>query len=330
MKPFLIKLNYITYKVQFWKHILERIQNNQKVYVLTVIENFGSSPGRKGFKMLVSQDEFIYGSIGGGVMEFSLVEEAQQLLQKEHSPTYIKKQIHKGNIKDGSGMICSGEQTVAFHCLQSEHITTIQELLICLQNGEKGSLHLTSTSFSFSRKTIENQFDYQINTNTDWFFKEHIGFKETLYIIGGGHVGVSVSELFLKLGFHVVIFDNRENLNTLENNDFAHQKRVIDYNSVSNHITEGNASYVAIMTNKYTDDKLVLSKLLKSNYKFIGVLGSKAKLKTMWDVLLQDGFTQEELNTVHAPIGISIKSETPEEIAISIAAQIIQIKNDNK
>ncbi|MCF2874387.1 MULTISPECIES: XdhC family protein [unclassified Tenacibaculum] len=316
--------------MEFWKHVLEQLQNNQKLYVLTVIENFGSSPGRKGFKMLVTQNKFIYGSVGGGVMEFSLVEEAQELLQKEHSPTFIKKQIHKGNIKDGSGMICSGEQTVAFHCLHSEHITTIQELLNCLQKREKGSLQLTPNSFTFTKETIENQFDYLINTNNDWYFKEHIGFKETLYIIGGGHVGVAVSELFIKLGFHVVIFDNRENLNTLENNKFAHQKQVIDYNNVSDYIIKGNTSYVAIMTNKYTDDKLVLSKLLKNNYKFMGVLGSKAKLKTMWDVLLQEGFTQKELNTVHAPIGISIKSETPEEIAVSIAAQIIQVKNLGK
>jgi xanthine dehydrogenase accessory factor len=83
------------------------------------------------------------------------------------------------------------------------------------------------------------------------------------------------------------------------------------------------------MTNKYTDDKLVLSKLIKNNYKFIGVLGSKAKLKTMWEVLLKEGITKERLDTIYAPIGISIKSETPEEIAVSIAAQIIQIKNKN-
>ena len=313
--------------MKFWKHVLNKLQDNQKIYVLTVIENFGSSPGRKGFKMLVAQNKFIYGSVGGGVMEFSLVEEAQQLLQENNSPTFIKKQIHKGNIKDGSGMICSGEQTVAFHCLDTNHIPIIQNILNCLQNGEKGTLNLTPTSFSFSNKSIENQFDYQINTTDDWFFKEHIGFKETLYIVGGGHVGVAVSELFIKLDFHVVIFDNRENLNTLENNQTAHKKQVIDYNDIENYIEESSSSYVAIMTNKYTDDKLVLSKLLKNNYKFLGVLGSKAKLQTMWEVLQNEGFTQEELNKVHAPIGLSIKSETPEEIAVSIAAQIIQIKN---
>ncbi|PKV51737.1 xanthine dehydrogenase accessory factor [Aquimarina sp. MAR_2010_214] len=313
----------------FWQHILEKLQDNQKVYVLTVIENFGSSPGRKGFKMLVAQDGFIFGSIGGGVMEFSLVEETKQLLKEGIDNIFIKKQIHKGNIKDGSGMICSGEQTVAFHCLDSHHISTVQGILTGIQNGEKGTLSLTPDSFYFSYKFIENQFEYKINSNNDWFFNEHVGYKETLYIVGGGHVGVAVSELFVKLGFFVVVFDNRENLNTLKNNHSAHQKQVVDYADISNYILEGSSSYVAIMTNKYTDDKLALSKLIGRNYTFIGVLGSKAKLETMWNVMLKEGFTQEELDRIYAPIGLSIKSESPEEIAISIAAQIIKIKNTN-
>ena len=313
--------------MEFWQQLHTKLQNKQKVYLLTVIENLGSSPGRKGFKMLIAEDGFIFGSVGGGVMEFALVEEAKQLLQQENPPTFIKKQIHKGNIKDGSGMICSGEQTVAFHCLDAKHVSIISTIISSLQHGKKGTLHLSPTLFDFTSHTLENQFEYNINSKEDWYFKEHIGFKETLYIVGGGHVGVAVSELFVKLGFYVVVFDNRENLNTLENNQTAHKKQVIDYNNIENYIEESSSSYVAIMTNKYTDDKLVLSKLLKNNYSFLGVLGSRAKLQTMWEVLQNKGFTQKELNKVHAPIGLSIKSETPEEIAVSIAAQIIQIKN---
>ena len=311
----------------FWQHILAKLQDDQKVYVLTVIENFGSSPGRKGFKMLVAQDGFIFGSVGGGVMEFALVEEAQQLLKEERSSVFLKKQIHKGKVKDGSGMICSGEQTVVFHCLDFNNISTIEQILKCLEVGENGTLRLTPHSFSFSEKTLAGQFDYQINSKEDWFFEEYIGFRETLYIVGGGHVGVAVAELLVKLGFYVVVFDNRENLNTLENNEFAHQKLVIDYNRVGEYIKEGAESYVAIMTNKYTDDQLVLSKLIKNNYAFLGVLGSSAKLKIMWEVMLKEGFTPAELDAVHAPIGLPIKSETPEEIAVSIAAQVIQVKN---
>ena len=172
--------------------------------------------------------------------------------------------------------------------------------------------------------------DHQIISSEDWYFEEHIGFRETLYIVGGGHVGVAVSQLFEQLGFYVIVIDNRKNLNTFDNNNFAHQKKVIDYNDIQDHIDQGKNNYVAIMTNKYTEDKLVVSRLIKNNYKFIGVLGSKAKLKTMWKALLNEGITREELNAIKAPIGLSIKSETPEEIAVSIAAQIIQVKNLNR
>ena len=313
--------------MKFWQYLLTKLHDNQKVYVLTVIENFGSSPGRKGFKMLVAEDGFIFGSVGGGVMEFSLVEEAKTLLKENISRNFIKKQIHKGNIKDGSGMICSGEQTVAFHCLNSSHISSIEELFSCLKNGEKGSLLLSPKSFYFSHKILENQFEYQIKSTEDWFFEESIGFQNTLYIIGAGHVGLALSEIAQKLKFTIVLLDNRTNLNTFKQNSFAHKKEVVDYSKIENYIKENSNNFIVIMTNKYTDDKLVLSKLIRNNYNYLGVLGSKAKLKTMWEVLLKEGFTEEELDKVKAPIGLQIKSETPEEIAISILAELIRIKN---
>jgi xanthine dehydrogenase accessory factor len=311
----------------FWEHILEKLQDDQKVYLLTVIENFGSSPGRKGFKMMVALDGFIFGSIGGGVMEFTLVEEAQRLLLKEVSPNYIKKQIHKGHVENGSGMICSGEQTVAFQCLDSDDIPAIENILDCLKNGEKGTLRLTIDGFNFSDKRLENQFEYEIMSEEDWSFEEHIGFRETLYIVGGGHVGMAVSELFVRLGFYVIVFDNREKLNTLEGNKFAHQKLVVDYNNIQKYVLSGHNNYVVIMTNTFNDDKLVVRNLVMVDYKFIGVLGSKAKVKTMMKDLRKEGYSQEVLETVYAPIGIRIKSETPEEIAVSIAAQVIEVKN---
>jgi xanthine dehydrogenase accessory factor len=316
--------------MKFWQQLLYKLQENKKVYLLTVIENSGSSPGRKGFKMLVSEDDFIFGSVGGGVMEFSIVEEVRSLLKSDQHPIFFKKQIHQGKIKDGSGMICSGEQTVVFHPLNKNHITTIELILDCLANNKQKTVLFSPTTFELLESKIDQEFDCKINSETDWVFKEKIGYKETLYIVGGGHVSLAVSDLFIKLGFHVIVFDNRRELNTLELNKKAHQKSVINYNDIENYITEGTGQFIAIMTNKYTDDKLVLSKLIKNKYQFIGVLGSKAKLKTMWEVMLKEGFTQLELDAIYAPIGIAIKSQTPEEIAVSIAAQIISIKNANK
>jgi len=313
--------------MEFWQQLLQKLHAQQHVYLLTVIQNFGSSPGRKGFKMLVAQDGFIFGSIGGGIMEFSLVEEIKELLQQEEQPVFFRKQIHQGKGKDKSGMICSGEQTVVFHPLNNSNIQLVETILDCLQNNQEQLLSFPPTGIEFIEKNISEKYEGIIYSESDWQFKELIGFKETIYIVGGGHVGLAVSQLFRQLNFHVVVFDNLDNLNTVKLNNFAHQKQVIDYNLISNYIKKGNDSYVAIMTNKYTDDKLVLSKIIRNKHKFIGVLGSKAKLKTMWEVLQKEGFTIEELNNVFAPIGLHIKSETPEEIAVSIAAQIIQVKN---
>jgi len=279
--------------------------------------------------MLVAEDGFIFGSVGGGVMEFTLVEEIKELLQQEEQPIFFRKQIHQGNGKDKSGMICSGEQAVVFHPLNTSHISLIEEILTCLQGNQQKTLHVSPTGIECIKNGISEKYQAAINSEKNWSFKELIGFKETITIVGGGHVGLAVSQLFRQLNFHVVVIDNRDNLNTLEVNNFAHQKHVIDYTEIGNHIKQGNDSYVAIMTNKYTDDKLVLSQLLRRKYKFIGVLGSKAKLKTMWEVLQKEGFSLEELNHVKAPIGLHIKSQTPEEIAVSIAAEIIMVKNMN-
>ncbi len=316
--------------MKFWQHLLSKLRDTQNVYVLTVIENIGSSPGRKGFKMLVAEDDFIFGSIGGGVMEFSLVEEAKKLLNNGNLKIFLKRQIHQGHKQDGSGMICSGEQTVVFHPLNASHISVVEDVLNCLQGNTKGTLTLTPTSINFSNEQLEDKFEYKITSSQDWFFKEYIGFKSTLYIVGGGHVSVAVSELFVTLGFHVVVFDNREHLNTIELNTSAHQKLIVDFNEIANYISEGPESYVAIMTNRYIDDKLVLSKLIRNNYAYIGVLGSIAKLETMWGVLQKEGVTASQLVIVHAPIGLAIKSQTPHEIAVSIAAQVIKIKNRNQ
>ncbi len=313
--------------MKFWQQLLSKLEENKKVYLLTVIQNSGSSPGRKGFKMMVAEDGFIYGSVGGGVMEFTLVEEVKTLLQNNDLSIFLKKQIHQGNSKDSSGMICSGEQTVVFHPLDTTNISLIKNILNQLKKGNKGILELTSNSINFFDNRMRYKFEVTISSEENWQYKEQIGFKETLYIIGGGHVGWSLSELMVMLNFNVVVLDNRTNLNTLENNQFAHKSKVIDYKEISNYIPEGKDTYIAIMTNKYTDDKLVLSQLTGKNYKYIGVLGSKFKLKTMWNVLLKEGVSQNHLDSVYAPIGLYIKSETTNEIAVSIAAEIIEVKN---
>lgn len=309
--------------MNFYKKIRNKLQDNQSVYLLTVVENIGSSPGRQGFKMFVSEDGFISGSIGGGIMEYQFVEKVKKDLKADRLEILFKRQIHQGKSKDSSGMICSGEQTVVFHPLGKNDIKTIQDIITSMETNKKGVLELNSEGLFFSNTILEKQYEFK--NEEKWYFKEQIGYKDIFYIIGGGHVGLATSKIMSYLGFYVVIFDNRKDLNTLEQNNFADEKHLVDYTVIADYINPNN--YVAIMTSKFIDDKLILSKIIKKEHQFLGVLGSKSKIKTMFAMLQEENFTKQELEKVFAPIGIPIKSQTPEEIAISIAAQVVEVKN---
>lgn len=311
-----------------WQFIHSKIAQNRAVYLLTVSQHKGSSPGREGFKMVVANDAEIYGSIGGGVMEFNLVELCKELLKKEKLKTFIKHQIHKGSIVDGSGMICSGEQTIIFYPLDYSNLELAAKIVDNFIENKSGLLSINPNSVEFTPyKISKTKYSYTYNDENNWNYHEQLNQKDILYIIGGGHVGLATTKLFSQLGYHTIVLDNRTNLNTFEDNSFANKKEIIDYENIASYIPESNFAYVAIMTNKYTDDKLVLSKLLAKEYRFIGVLGSRSKLNTMFKILENEGFSKKQLTKVHAPIGLKIHSQTPEEIAVSIAAQITSLRN---
>jgi xanthine dehydrogenase accessory factor len=108
----------------------------------------------------------------------------------------------------------------------------------------------------------------------------------------------------------------------------AHKKITIkDYSELNTIIPSGNNNYVVIMTIGYRTDAIAIKALLQNDYKYIGVLGSREKIKTLFAELKIGGIEQAKLDKIHAPIGLAINSQTPEEIAISIAAEIIKVKN---
>ena len=113
----------------------------------------------------------------------------------------------------------------------------------------------------------------------------------------------------------------------MKKNLFANEKLVINYNDIEQYIPEGDRSYVAIMTTGHIADKLVLEKLVNKKLKYLGMISSKSKSKQVFQELTEAGVEKRRLELVHSPIGLNINSKTVEEIAISIFAEIIQIKN---
>ncbi|WP_162128398.1 XdhC family protein [Flavobacterium phycosphaerae] len=301
--------------IDFYKKVQQVLQEEQRLILMVVIANEGSSPGRKGFKMLVSKQQ-MFGTIGGGIMEHKLVEFAESLLDKPHFEPFIKHQIHdKSAPKDQSGMICSGQQTIAFYDVDSNYFALLEEIL----SDEVVTINYSNHGVKTHKPEV-----------SEWMFSETNCLIQKVYIVGGGHVGLALSEVLSKLDFEIHLLDHRENLNTMEANHFVKSKAVIEFESIENHIPEGDNVYVVIMSFGYRTDDIIIRRLLGKNFKYIGMLGSAAKIETLFKNLEADGFDKNQIAKVYAPIGIDIKSETTYEIAVSVAAQLIKIRNQDR
>jgi len=161
------------------------------------------------------------------------------------------------------------------------------------------------------------------------FFQAKLGFKNHLHIIGGGHCSLALSKFFSNLDFCITVYDNRNDLITIIQNKFCiNTVYIYYYKEIINKILSGKNAYIVIMTVGYSNYSMALMAIIKNGYKYIGMLGSKAKIKTLFQELEIKGIDKVLLDKVYSPIGMSIKSETQFEIAVSIAAQIISKKNN--
>jgi xanthine dehydrogenase accessory factor len=317
-------------QILIWTLIIESLQKNIPVMLLYVLESYGSSPGRQGFFMAVNAGCQMEGSVGGGIMEHKFVEMAKAGLQEEDKEASVYKQIHdKAALKNQSGMICSGEQTIVLYKIQQKDGIHISNIISSLEKDKNGTLHLSPGGILFEYKLPAKNFDFNLKDQNNWAYIEKTGYKNYLYIVGGGHCALALSKMMSMMDFYITVFDEREKLNTIEKNYYAHEKKIIkEYTELSQFIAPGKNNYVVIMTFGYRSDDVAIRALLNKDFKYFGVLGSKNKMKKMFADYRKENIGEDILKKIHAPIGMQIKSETPEEIAISIAAEIIKIKNE--
>jgi len=320
-------------ELELWQFIADRLAQGQRVMLLVVAESSGSSPGRQGYKMAVGADGELCGSIGGGVMEVNLVEESRAALSVPPAvaggfTSSLKPQVHQKRAQNPSGMICSGRQTVIFRKLDKDDFSTVEQVIQTLKNRKERILLVSGTTFALAENSIDSDFVFEKRSDTEFTLRERLGHKNELYIIGGGHCPLPLSELMSKMDFYIRLYDDRPELNTLDKNRFAQEKHIIDsYENIGDAVPSGKNVYVVVMTLGYRSDATVIRHLIDKDLKYFGVLGSRAKMATLLTELKQEGLDAGRLDKIHTPIGLPINSHTPEEIAVSIAAEIIKIKN---
>lgn len=151
--------------------------------------------------------------------------------------------------------------------------------------------------------------------------------KPRLIVFGGGHISKPVTEFSSKVGFSVTVIDDRPSFANKAR--FPEADRVIceSFEKSIELLDLKDSDYVVIVTRGHKQDGIVLRQVLKYELNYVGMIGSKRRVKAMMDELLHEGYSKEKLDSVNSPIGIDIKAITPEEIAISIVGQLIEYKN---
>lgn len=318
-------------ELELWQFVSARLDLGENVGLLVVAESSGSSPGRAGYKMAVALDGELSGSIGGGVMEVNLVEQSRALLSEPGAIVtgHLFEQVHRKDVQNSSGMICSGRQTVISRTLTQSDLVTVEAMIDSLQQKTPAAFEISNTGFQIIENTRDGSpYYFARSTDTGFLYQENLGFDHHLFIIGGGHCALALSELMSRLDFRICVFDDRPGLNTTAKNAFATEIRIIEnYENIRDLVPDSMDAYVVVMTLGYAFDEIVIRKLIDKQFKYFGVLGSRAKMKTLLRSLENEGIPAGKLSQIRTPIGLQINSHTPEEIAVSIAAEIILVKN---
>ncbi|WP_071885774.1 XdhC family protein [Hymenobacter sedentarius] len=318
-----------------WALAAASLRAGVPVALLCVVSSAGSSPGRQGFKMSVTAAETA-GSIGGGIMEHKFIELARQRLHTGDFTPVLRPQIHRREAPaDRSGMMCSGEQEVLLWPLAAADLSVVAAIEKALLGGTWGQLSLSIDSglqllaeaANGSAPHPVSAAFYEYQPGPGWRYREQLGFRDHVTIVGGGHVSLALSKALALLDFELTVLDDRTDLPTLAANESAHHRRVISYDNVAAEIPPGPHQYVVVMTVGYRTDALVLRQLLNLPYRYLGVMGSVAKVVELRRGLQEEGFSVEEIARLRGPIGVAINSQTPEEIAISIVAELIQVRH---
>ncbi|MBT3180597.1 MAG: XdhC family protein [Candidatus Marinimicrobia bacterium] len=320
--------------ISYWKKVLSLLQENQKVFLAMVVDHTIHSPGTTGAKLLVTEKNEIIGTIGGGIMEYELVNRVQEILSKNNFIPEIHTLNHKKTgLGEQSGMICAGKQTNLYYvCEPNKDRESVDEIVQVLLKNQAGILSISLEGLSLQNQKLEpSDFQFKFIKNGHiWHYQEQLKNFNRIAIIGGGHCSLALSRVMKNLGYDITVFETRKNISTLDQNKFADSIQIIDdYKIAASQIISPEKTEVVILTTDVASDVRGLLGVLDKPFPFIGVMGSENKISEIKNRLKAEGISDQQLSRITAPVGLPMASNTPEEIAISIAAQLLQLREES-
>lgn len=310
------------------RKIIESIESGNSLVLVTLIEQEGSAPRGVGAQMLVDASGRIAGTIGGGAIEGKAIRMGGELLEKKESAV----QDFSLNLSSGTdlGMVCGGSVKAYFAYIDGDAFAwkeAAEQVLFRFENRLTGYVVLDleqGTVLVRAKEEIDDSVGSgRLEGN---LFTLPIPLEERVILFGGGHVAQALVPILAGVGFSCIVFENRPEFADKSLFPAAHRVLLGDYKRVEDTLTLLETDYIVIMTNGHLHDLVLEEQLLRRKFAYIGVMGSHRKIAAVNEKLREAGISEEAISSVHTPIGLDILAVTPAEIAISVAAECIQVR----
>lgn len=325
--------------------IVAEVKGESPAVLATIIRVTGSVPRHEGAKMLIFADGRSVGTIGGGCGEAEVRREAFIVLSDGRPKQY--KVLLNSDLAADEGMVCGGVMEVfleplvdkqvyagALDCLSSRLpavlVTAVEK------DGSKGLYDLEGNLLSGqplaglepsqAKESYETGKAVLHDSTGGSLFFEPVLPEEKLLVLGAGHVAQDVAAMGKMLDFHVTVVDDRPDFASKSRFPHVDQLLCLDFvKAIQAYDIDAN-TYIVIVTRGHQYDEMCLRETLGSPAKYLGMIGSRRRVKLLLHKLQQEGSPEEILSKVNAPIGLKIGAETPAEIAVSILAEIITVR----
>lgn len=329
---------------KLFQMLKQSLHEGEDLVLVTVIASSGSAPRGAGARMLVNRRGRLYGTIGGGAVEYQALQLSAELLRSKSSSVKGYK-LSPGQVED-LGMICGGEVVLYFQFISaadSRALSLVDFILPLFEQDEDSWLIIDITdeaawgmgAYSAGRGLAGMDLDpeqikpllqsraVQVESGGKRYYIEPLTRAGKVIVFGGGHIAQELVPVLAHLGFRCLVMDDREEFANKDLFPKADEIVLGNFERIHDHVTITENDYVVVVTRGHHFDYAVQEQVLRTAAGYVGVIGSRKKIAAIRERLLKAGIPEEALAWVHAPIGIPIKAATPAEIAISIAGELI-------
>lgn len=343
----------------------DKIREKKSCVLATVVDKYGSTPQIPGCSAIFGNEGLMVGTVGGGKVEHHIQNESKAALQSGESKVF-RFELND-DISEEDSSICGGGMAILLDASPEKHLKVFESMKESLANREPGVLitlcgsdksgkldvsrlwstkkaalsdnkEISADVINMIREMLEKpkKDDFrEIVVHTSPETEDNYTFLETiiplpvLVIAGAGHVGKALSHLGKLLDFKIIVWDDREEYANKNNLPDADKILTGSMEDSLGKIKTGKDIYIVIVTRGHKNDSKVLKHFIKSGAGYIGMIGSRNKVMQVREKFIKEGWIiPQEWERIHAPIGLKIASKTVEEIAVSIAAELILVRDN--